>query len=402
MLQEHIDKYSPHGVSQRQIESILDIVSNYPVVCQRKYQFKLSDGRTEEVYPLFVLLQLQPTLQLVEKVFEAHPGAMFDTTSYRPIDIACEMNASLEVVKFLHFQNPDAVCTPVKDGRYPLHVALSFYNSNIQHIQHNHDEKDYHLQQQQEQHQQHRKEQEQSKQQQQSEQQLSLSSASVIDFLLDTFPEAAGKQDSRGHYPLHHAAFSGAPVSTIKRLHALCAESVEATDNKNWTPLHCACRYGRYNEDNLAIIQYLVEHAPLSLSVQNQGGWTPVMTAVGYQSKDVILYLLDRIPHLSQNTIRSMLRLAAKHNTADSVEILAQRYPWMLTSQTQNSGGTPLHYAAKREDNPVDICRVLIEHNRQALTMTDHQGRLPLNCAYHIDANSATTRLLLQETAKGA
>ena len=355
-LQKHIDDYCPSSEKKLHIEAILDLVTQFPVICQRKYEFKLSDGRVEEVYPLFVMLQLQPTLQLVEKVFEAHPGAMFDTSGYRPIDIACEMNASLEVVKFLHFQNPHAVCTPVNDGRYPLHVALSFYKKQ---------------------------------------------SADVVDFLLDTYPEAAGKQDSRGHYPMHHAAFSDAPVSTIKRLHALCEESIAAIDYKRWTPLHCACRYGRNNQDNLAIISYLVENAPVSLSVQNQSGWSPVMTAVGYQTKDVILHLLDQMPRIGQNTIRSMLRLAAKHNTAESVELLAERYPWVLTSQNQSSGGTPLHYASKRVDNPVEICRALIRYNRQALTITDHQGKLPLNCAYHLDPNSETTHLLLHETAKG-
>ena len=342
-----------------QAGAILDLVGKHPNICQRKYRFQMDDNRIEEVYPLFVLLQLQPTMRLVEEMFEAHPEAIFDTCAYRPIDIACEMHASLDVIRFLHVRHPDAVCTPVKDGRYPLHVALSFYNKHS-------------------------------------------SNDAVVDFLLNVYPAAASKQDSKGHYPLHHAAFGGAPVSTIQRLHELCPESITATDNKNWTPLHCACRYGRSNQDNLAVITYLVETAPSALSIRNQGGWTPILTAVGYQSKHVISYLLNQLPHVGQSTIRSMLRLAAKHNNdTESVYLVAKRYAWMLTSQNQNSGGTPLHYASKRDDDPVEIVRLLVEHNRQALTITDNQGRLPLNCAYHLDANSETTKFLLQETAKG-
>lgn len=338
-------------------EAILDLIAKFPAICQKKYQVHSSDGNSIEAYPLLLLLHLKPGLDLVEKVFEAHPDALFQSFGYRPIDIACEMNASLEVVSFLHFQDPSAVRRPLQDGRYPLHVALSFYRKQ---------------------------------------------SASVIDFLLNVFPEAATKRDSRGHYPLHHAAFSGAPVVILQRLHAICPESASATDDKSWTPLHYACRYLRNNEDNLAIISFLVNVAPTALTIQNQGGWTPVMTGVGHETPEVISFLLERTPNFEQDHGQSMLHLAAKHNAADSVEILAKRFPWMLISTGHHWGGTPLHYACKRDDNPIDIVKVLIRHDRRALITPDRQGKLPVNCAYYVKPDSDVTKLLMEETAKGA
>jgi len=72
--------------------------------------------------------------------------------------------------------------------------------------------------------------------------------------------------------PIHTAALEGELPTVQQELQK--GVNVEAKDNSDWTPLHCASRKG-----HLTIVQYLAEQAGADLEAQNNFGQTPLHIA---------------------------------------------------------------------------------------------------------------------------
>ncbi|GMF19216.1 unnamed protein product [Phytophthora lilii] len=138
----------------------------------------------------------------------------------------------------------------------------------------------------------------------------------------------------------------------VAKLQKLLADGVnlDAKDEDERTSLHWACATGR-----LDVAEFLLEHAHAAVNVQDDAGWTPLMSAASAGHGDIVGLLLSKgadanlpnengqIPlHYHRVIIALLLDHGAKVNTRDV------------------GGNTPLHLAISEGYD--DIARFLIEN----------------------------------------
>lgn len=182
----------------------------------------------------------------------------------------------------------------------------------------------------------------------------------VIEFIVDKHPEALGMADCyRGGLPLDLAVIGrarrGEPsealsLEVVKMMVDRYPDSVKHVSTPSgFTALHSAARAGA----RLNIIDFLVETYPEAVSMVDKYGNTPFWEAVRSES----CLLPDAETYLNH---------------------LLQFDPNVLKFINPESGGNVLHRAAYNYRSP-DIARFLVKRYPEALTMTNHQGDLPLH-----------------------
>lgn len=77
----------------------------------------------------------------------------------------------------------------------------------------------------------------------------------------------------------------------VAKLTLLLAQSVplDKKDEDERTPLHWACAHGRTD-----VVEFLIESANARVNVQDDAGWTPLMSAVSAGHVDVVSVLLSK------------------------------------------------------------------------------------------------------------
>ncbi|GMF25992.1 unnamed protein product [Phytophthora fragariaefolia] len=65
--------------------------------------------------------------------------------------------------------------------------------------------------------------------------------------------------------------------------------SLDVKDEDQRTPLHWACATGR-----LDVAEFLLEHAQAAGNVQDDSGWTPLMSAASAGHGDIVSLLLSK------------------------------------------------------------------------------------------------------------
>jgi len=313
------------------------------------------DGTIREMLPLWIICCLCPPLDTVKAIYEANPEAIYVKEPCKQslsMHLAAAFEAPLEIVQFIHSKNDRAVRTPRNDGVYPIHLACGYYRGD----------------------------------------------PSVINYLLDQYPEGATKVCSVIHWsPLHSASHGGiSDLDVMKRLHNADPSMIRSQDRHNRTALHLAClsKHG-----NPALIEFLMQTAPETAGVEdNLFGRTPLHLLCINQAPDTIRVMLDLLPETVDisNTYggASILAWAAMKNTPQAVDYLARRFPHMLSLPTQDEARyTPL-YCAIYNDAPIETMNVLIEHYPQALFTLDGSGRRPLRAARSSGAGKEIIHLL--------
>ncbi|XP_051961884.1 ankyrin repeat and SAM domain-containing protein 1A-like isoform X1 [Xyrauchen texanus] len=169
--------------------------------------------------------------------------------------------------------------------------------------------------------------------------------------------------DSTGYTPLHHAALNGhsAVVEVLLRNEAL----TNIADNKGCYPLHLAAWKG-----DQCIVKLLVHQGPSHpklneqssldykefkrcgpfdpyINAKNNDNETPLHCAAQYGHSQVVQLLLEELtnPTMRNNKFETPLDLAALYGRLDVVKLLLSAHPNLLSSNTKKH--TPLHLASR-------------------------------------------------------
>mmetsp|Transcript_29959 Transcript_29959/g.69854 ORF Transcript_29959/g.69854 Transcript_29959/m.69854 type:complete len:563 (+) Transcript_29959:611-2299(+) len=349
----------------------------------QRIRFRLpTHKQTVALLPLSIVVCLNPPLELVRAIYEAYPTGIYDVShqslsssssckpkksdGLRALDFACQFKASLGVIAFLHQQDPAAVKKCTLDQALPLHRACS------RHVD------DHGL---------------------------------TVHYLLDQYPLAARQRGFPSQVrPLHLAIEAGAPLSVIQRLIQYCPDSLEWDPTRNTpqqhpsqsSPLHLACRY---RSNTAETVQYLCRVAPDLMELPDAYGYTPIFLAAKYQTVDVLQCLLPYARYVGMDEGGpTLLHFAARYNTPDVVEYLANACPWMVTAREEDRGRTPLFMAcssklghaissssttamvsSSNSTNPyVQTIRILLKTNPKCLGLRNKNQQTPLDIALQI------------------
>uniref|UniRef100_A0A674C8G9 Ankyrin repeat and sterile alpha motif domain containing 1A n=1 Tax=Salmo trutta TaxID=8032 RepID=A0A674C8G9_SALTR len=170
--------------------------------------------------------------------------------------------------------------------------------------------------------------------------------------------------DSTGYTPLHHAALNGHSevVESLLRNEAL----TNIADNKGCYPLHLAAWKGDQRIVRLLIHQgpshpklneqsSSVEHKELKrcgpfdlhINAKNNDNETPLHCAAQYGHTQVVRLLLEELtdPTMRNNKFETPLDLAALYGRLEVVKLLLTAHPNLLSCNTKKH--TPLHLASR-------------------------------------------------------
>ncbi|XP_037540685.1 ankyrin repeat and SAM domain-containing protein 1A [Nematolebias whitei] len=175
--------------------------------------------------------------------------------------------------------------------------------------------------------------------------------------------------DSTGYTPLHHAALNGHSdiVEALLRNEAL----TNIADNKGCYPLHLAAWKGDEHIVKLLIHQgpshpklneqSSVEHKEFKrcgpfdpyINAKNNDNETPLHCASQYGHTRVVRLLLEELtdPTMRNNKFETPLDLAALYGRLDVVKLLLSAHPNLLNCNTKKH--TPLHLASRNGHLPV-------------------------------------------------
>ncbi|MFT7812925.1 ankyrin repeat and SAM domain-containing protein 1A-like isoform X1 [Arapaima gigas] len=169
--------------------------------------------------------------------------------------------------------------------------------------------------------------------------------------------------DSTGYTPLHHAALNGHSevVELLLRNEAL----TNIADNKGCYPLHLAAWKG-----DQRIVQLLIHQGPSHsklneqssvdqkefkrcgpfdpyINAKNNDNETPLHCAAQYGHTEVVRLLLEELtdPTLRNSKLETPLDLAALYGRLEVVKLLLAAHPNLLSCNTKKH--TPLHLAAR-------------------------------------------------------
>ncbi|KAK5894987.1 hypothetical protein CesoFtcFv8_011623 [Champsocephalus esox] len=181
--------------------------------------------------------------------------------------------------------------------------------------------------------------------------------------------------DSTGYSPLHHAALNGHSevVETLLRNEAL----TNIADNKGCYPLHLAAWKGDEHIVKLLIHQgpshpklneqSSVDHKEFKrcgpfdpyINAKNNDNETPLHCAAQYGHTRVVQMLLEELtdPTMRNNKFETPLDLAALYGRLEVVKLLLTAHPNLLSCNTKKH--TPLHLASR--NGHLSVVEVLLD-----------------------------------------
>uniref|UniRef100_A0A8C6USR8 Ankyrin repeat and sterile alpha motif domain containing 1A n=1 Tax=Neogobius melanostomus TaxID=47308 RepID=A0A8C6USR8_9GOBI len=175
--------------------------------------------------------------------------------------------------------------------------------------------------------------------------------------------------DSTGYSPLHHAALNGHSevVEALLRNEAL----TNIADNKGCYPLHLAAWKGderivwllihqgpshpKLNEQSSVDPKEFKRCGPFDpyINAKNNDNETPLHCAAQYGHRQVVRLLLEELtdPTMRNNKFETPLDLAALYGRLEVVRLLLSAHPNLLSCNTKKH--TPLHLASRNGHLPV-------------------------------------------------
>ncbi|KAK1801587.1 hypothetical protein P4O66_004548 [Electrophorus voltai] len=175
--------------------------------------------------------------------------------------------------------------------------------------------------------------------------------------------------DSNGYTPLHHAALNGHSdvVELLLRNEALA----NVADSKGCYPLHLAAwkgdqyivrllihqgpSYPKLNEQSSLDPREFKRSGPFDpyINAKNNDNETPLHCAAQYGHSEVVRLLLEELtdPTMRNNRFETPLDLAALYGRLDVVKLLLCAHPNLLSTNTRKH--TPLHLASRNGHLPV-------------------------------------------------
>ncbi|EKG14387.1 hypothetical protein MPH_08376 [Macrophomina phaseolina MS6] len=211
------------------------------------------------------------------------------------------------------------------------------------------------------------------------------------------------KEDRTGDLPVHTASRYG----FVSLIHKYVANGEANKVNKNLdTPLHLVC----LGHAGFLGMQALLGHADVNAG--NADHATPLLLAIKNVSNDVtpIVDLLNAGADATRRdrSHTTCLHLAAASHNIEACEILLGEHvkegsptlkqkPEVEVDAKDHMGETPLHWACKWPNAPVQLIRLLLK-NGADLNAQDKESQAPLYEACSV-GNNAVARYLLSEGA---
>ena len=179
----------------------------------------------------------------------------------------------------------------------------------------------------------------------------------VVSALVSVYYCAANSKDSKGHIPLHYAAYNG-HLEVVKYFTDLQCDPMEK-DNTGWTALHLACIDGHLN-----IVQYLIREENCNPSCENNSNRTPLHYACQYGHLNIAQYLIREehcSPSCEDSSGRTPLHLSCSNSHLKIAQYLIREEHCNPSCQDID-GWTPLHWASLH--NHTEIVRYLLSTGR--------------------------------------
>ncbi|KAG7382318.1 hypothetical protein PHYPSEUDO_005050 [Phytophthora pseudosyringae] len=148
--------------------------------------------------------------------------------------------------------------------------------------------------------------------------------------------------------------------------------NLDAKDEDARTPLHWACATGR-----LDVAEFLLEHANAAVNVQDDAGWTPLMSAASAGHGDIVGLLLSKGADANLPNENGQIPLHYHRGRQEIAELLLDYT--RDANQADNIGSTPLMRALGGKPSPV-IIALLLDHGAKVNTR-DVGGNTPLHLA---------------------
>ncbi len=273
-------------------------------------------------------------------LIEAYPGSERITNiyGYLPFHAACQCN-TVATAKYLYQLYPESMNVADDNGWYPIHSAIwglklrSNPNDGIE----------------------------------------------VAKFLLDCNPDALS---STGKTPLHTAISSKhVTLSVVQLLIDAFPESLSHENNIGLMPLHKLCANKYLDEEiGLEILMFLLKKCQESVRHTTENGNLPIHAAAALNSPDFCRKLIEAYPgseRITNDNGSLPFHLACIYNTVATAKYLYQLYPESI-NVANNDGWHPIHHAIaglENRSNPIDsveVLKFLLEYNPDALSSTGH------------------------------
>jgi len=213
----------------------------------------------------------------------------------------------------------------------------------------------------------------------------------VMQSLVQAWPDAVRVPDKRGYLPLHYACSKGkCNLEMIQYLIQCWPESVQCRCTGGALPLHLACKSSsrQSNKNLLPVIQTLLEAWPDSVRELDDQGFLPLHYACNNNGAedDVIQYLVRACPDACHIPVKSHdilpLHLVLRSSTTrllETIRLLLEAGPDAVR-KPDSRGLLPLHYACERGGTH-DVIQFLIEQWPLSLSTKTKDGNLPLHFA---------------------
>ncbi|KAG0531134.1 hypothetical protein BDA96_05G248100 [Sorghum bicolor] len=203
-------------------------------------------------------------------------------------------------------------------------------------------------------------------------------------------------QNNKGDTPLHCAARAGKSNMVACLIDLASSEGENRIkellrkENKHKeTALHEAVRVG--NKD---IVDLLMWKDSELANFPEDGGTSPMYLAILLKWDEIVKTLYDKSSHgklsfSGPNGQNALHAAVLRHQAQDLAKLLKWNETHLcpqnkdLTTQRDETGSTPLHFAAavKFLFRPSNICRQVLEANPDALYQPDHAGVFPIHVA---------------------
>eukprot|EP00980_Cylindrotheca_fusiformis_P016751 scaffold5048_cov121-Cylindrotheca_fusiformis.AAC.2 len=285
---------------------------------------------------------------LVQEIIEAYPEALIhhDNEGYLPIHRALaggNRGAGLDLVKLMVLKAHLTVFEQTHSGQLPLHLACRHCD------------------------------------------------VSVVQYLIDCFPELLSCRDNSGRFPLDYALFRDkARAEVLTTMLDKCSSLLYLMDDSGDLPLHRVLRHNHHNLD--IVVETVTDVCPAALRFQNAEGQTPLLLACEESNSLSQIYSLIRqwpeqvttqpgfpFYETSFNGELFASSLVSKSLSFDRVRQWIERHPEEVLSP-DIQGRLPIHYAAASPSNDaVAVVQFLIEKSGECAATADKYGRLPLH-----------------------